>query len=92
MTLTIEILNDNALDLLKSLEKLHLIKFSNPVVKKVKTKKKQILTDTEFEAKVIASKTSKISYHFKDDQFNELVNSMVNEEPVDLEKYKIIEK
>jgi hypothetical protein len=93
MVLTIEILNDNALDMLKSLEKLHLIKlFSNSTVKEVGSKPTRKLTETEFEAKVLASKSSKVSYHFEGNQFNDLVNSMVKEESVDLEKYKIIEE
>ncbi len=93
MVLTIEILNENALDLLKSLEKLQLIKFSNLVTKEAKNKttSHQRLTEAAFEAKILASKASKISYHFKGNEFNELVNSMVKEESVDLEKYKIIE-
>ena len=93
MVLTIEILNENALDLLKSLEKLQLIKFSNLVTKETKNKvSRQRLTDAAFEAKILASKASKISYHFKGNEFNELVNSIVKEESVDLEKYKIIEE
>ena len=93
MVLTIEILNENALDLLKSLEKLQLIKFSNLVTKETKNKvSRQRLTDAAFEAKILASKASKISYHFKENEFNELVNSIVKEESVDLEKYKIIEE
>jgi hypothetical protein len=88
MELRIEVLNTNALDLLHSLEKLQLIKFVN---KKPKAKSIRQLTETEFEAKVLASKASNISYHFKGNEFNEMANRLLNKEPVDLEKYKIID-
>lgn len=93
MVLKIEILNENALDLLKSLEKLHLIKlFSNSTANEVGTKSRTKLTKAEFEAKVLASKSSKVSYHFEGNQFNDVVNSLIKEEFVDMEKYKIIEE
>ncbi len=84
MELTIEVVNSNALDLLNSLEKLQLIKFVN----KKATPKRQ-LTDVEFEAKVLASKESTTSYHFKGDEFNEMVSLLLKKEAVDLDDYKI---
>ncbi len=93
MVLKIEILNENALDLLKNLEKLHLIKlFSNSNVNEEVKKSLTKLTDIEFEAKILASKSSKVSYHFEGSQFNDIVNSLVKDEPVNLEPYKIIEE
>jgi hypothetical protein len=84
MELTIEVVNSNALDLLHSLEKLQLIKFVNK-----KTTPKRRLTEAEFEAKVLESKESNISYHFKGDEFNLMANRLLNKETVDLEAYKI---
>jgi hypothetical protein len=92
MVLKIEILNENALDLLKNLEKLNLIKlFSNSTVKDEGVKPRTKLTKTEFEDKVLAAKSSKVSYHFEGNQFNDVVNSLIKEEFVDMEKYKIVE-
>jgi hypothetical protein len=93
MVFKIEVLNENALDLLKSLEKLNLIKlFSNSTVNELGMKPRTKLTKTEFENKVLASKSSKVSYHFEGNQFNDVVNSLIKEEFVDMEKYKIIEE
>ena len=84
MELTIEVVNSNALDLLNSLEKLQLIKFVN----KEEIPKRR-LTEAEFEAKVLASKASTTSYHFKGDEFNEMASRLLKKEVVDLDAYKI---
>jgi hypothetical protein len=85
MELTIEVLNNNTLDLLHSLEKLQLIKFVNK-----KTTAKRRLSETEFEAKVLAAKESPVSYRFKGDEFNQMANRLLNKESVDLAEYKIM--
>jgi hypothetical protein len=87
MVIKIEILNDTVLDLLRNLEKLQLIKFDNAV-----TKVSQRQKEAEFEKKILASKSSKISYHFKGNELNELVDNLLAKTPVDLEKYKIIKE
>ena len=85
MELTIEVLNNNTLDLLHSLEKLQLIKFVNK-----KNASKRRLNEAEFEAKVLAAKESTISYRFKGDEFNQMANRLLNKELVDLAEYKIV--
>ena len=87
MVIKIEILNDTVLDLLRNLEKLQLIKFDTAATKKAQPQK-----EVEFEKKIFASKASKVSYHFKGNQLNELVDNLLEQKAVDLEKYKIVKE
>jgi hypothetical protein len=85
MVIKIEILNDTVLDFLRNLEKLQLIKLEKPVTKMLQQQK-----DIEFKNKILASKASTVSYHFKGNQLNELVNNLLDQTFVDLEPYKIV--
>ena len=91
MELTIEVLNSNALDLLNSLEKLNVIRFINKKAEPT-LKPKHRLSEAEFEAKILAAQASKVSYHFKGDEFNEVANRLLNKEVVDLGEYKRIDE
>ena len=94
MVLSIEIFNDTALDLLRNLEKLQLIKLGDAATSikggKVKTRKR--LTDAELLAKINEGETSGISYQFKDNEFNTLGDMLLKGQAVDWEKYKVVEQ
>ena len=61
-------------------------------VKSVSRLAKHRLSEAEFEAKILAAQASKISYHFKGDEFNDMANRLLNKEGVDLDEYKIIDE
>lgn len=85
MVIKIEILNETVLDLLRNLEKLQLIKFDKTVTKVAQQQK-----EIDFEKKILTAKASKTAYHFKGNQLNEFVDNLLEQKPVDLEKYKIV--
>ena len=94
MVLSIEIFNDTALDLLRNLEKLQLIKLSDSVIstqKGVATPRKQ-LTDEALFAKINEGETSGIAYQFKGNELSTLGDKLLKGQAVDWEKYKIVDQ
>ena len=94
MVLSIEIFNDTALDLLRNLEKLQLIKLSDTPtsMKEGKAKTRKRLTDEELFAKISEGETSGITYQFKGNEFNQLGDRLLKGQEVDWEKYKIVDQ
>jgi hypothetical protein len=94
MVLSIEIFNDTALDLLRNLEKLQLIKLGDTAtsVKGGKAKTRKRLTDSELLAKITEGEKSGISYQFKGNEFNTLGNMLLKGQDIDWEKYKVVEQ
>ena len=94
MVLSIEIFNDTALDLLRNLEKLQLIKLGDSATstKKSTAKSRKRLTDEELFAKINEGETSGISYQFKGNEFNSLGDMLLKGQAVDWEKYKVVDQ
>jgi hypothetical protein len=94
MVLSIEIFNDTALDLLRNLEKLQLIKLGDTAasIKGGKAKARKRLTDAELLAKINEGEKSGISYQFQGNEFNTLGDMLLKGQQVDWEKYKVVEQ
>ena len=94
MVLSIEIFNDTALELLRNLEKLQLIKLGDAAtsIKGGKTKTRKRLTDAELFDKITEGEKSGISYQFKSNEFSTLGDRLLKGQDVDWEKYKVIEQ
>ena len=94
MVLSIEIFNDTALELLRNLEKLQLIKLGDAAtsIKGGKAKTRKRLTDAELFAKITEGEKSGISYQFKSNEFSTLGDRLLKGQDVDWEKYKVIEQ
>jgi hypothetical protein len=94
MVFSIEIFNDTTLDLLRNLEKLHLIKLSDTATstKGGTSKSRKRLTDEALIAKINEGEASGISYQFKGNEFNKLGDMLLKGQAVDWEKYKIVDQ
>jgi hypothetical protein len=94
MVLSVEIFNDTALELLRNLEKLQLIKLGDTAtsIKGGKTKSRKRLTDAALLAKINEGETSGISYQFKGNEFNTLGDMLLKGQSIDWEKYKVVEQ
>ncbi len=94
MVLSIEIFNDTALDLLRNLEKLQLIKLGDVAIpeKGDKAKSRKQLTDEELYAKISEGETSGITYQFEGTEFNQLGDMLLKGQAVDWEKYKVVDQ